>query len=306
MKRQPFSLLRLFAGMLVLTLVVGLADCTRGKRDDEPIDDPQLSSKSREELAEEVRRLTITASEKDSLFNEVVETTKFISEVYTELSSLSGELNSRGVEQKSPDYRQEITKKIQLLAKKMSDNEKRLKDNQSRISELKKSNTKFANQIASYEQVIADLNVIIQTQKEEIGNLNTKVAELSGKVASLTEERAVLNDQVSALTEETNTCYYVIGTQSFLESNKIIDKKGAVLGIFGGKRVPNEDLNLSAFTAINITRQTEIGLPGTFNEVVSTHNLQYMKVSEDKKKITITDPKKFWQTSRYLIVVIDG
>ncbi|MFY8001622.1 MAG: hypothetical protein ACOVSW_23725 [Candidatus Kapaibacteriota bacterium] len=306
MMRKPFSMLRLLAGALVLTLAIGLADCTKGKRDDEPIDDAQLASKSREELAEEVRRLTITASEKDSLFNEVVETTKFISEVYTELSSLSGELNTRGVEQKSPDYRQEITKKIQLLSKKMQDNEKRLKENQSRISELKRSNTKFANQIASYEQVIADLNVIIQTQKEEIGGLNTKVAELSGKVASLTEERAALNDQVSTLTEETNTCYYVVGTQSFLESNKIIDRKGTVLGFIGGKRVPNDNLNLSAFTAVNITRQTEISLPGTLNEVVSTHNLQYIKVSEDKKKITITDPKKFWQTSRYLIVVIDG
>lgn len=290
----------------MITLAIGLVDCTKGRRDDEPIDDPQLANKSREELAEEVRRLTITASEKDSLFNEVVETTKFISEVYTELSSLSGELNTRGVEQKSPDYRQEITKKIQLLSKKMQDNEKRLKENQSRIAELKKSNTKFRNQIASYEQVIADLNVIIQTQKEEISGLNTKVAELSGKVASLTEEKTVLSDQVSNLTEETNTCYYVIGTQSFLESNKIIDRKGTVLGFIGGKRVPNDNLNLSAFTAINITRQTEIGLPGAFNEVVSTHNLQYMKVSEDKKKITITDPKKFWQTSRYLIVVIDG
>jgi DNA repair exonuclease SbcCD ATPase subunit len=306
MMRKPFFMLRLLAGALVLTLAIGLADCTKGKRDDEPIDDAQLASKSREELAEEVRRLTITASEKDSLFNEVVETTKFISEVYTELSSLSGELNTRGVEQKSPDYRQEITKKIQLLSKKMQDNEKRLKENQSRISELKRSNTKFANQIASYEQVIADLNVIIQTQKEEIGGLNTKVAELSGKVASLTEERAALNDQVSTLTEETNTCYYVVGTQSFLESNKIIDRKGTVLGFIGGKRVPNDNLNLSAFTAVNITRQTEISLPGTLNEVVSTHNLQYIKVSEDKKKITITDPKKFWQTSRYLIVVIDG
>ena len=306
MMRKPLSMLRLLAGALVLTLAIGLADCTKGKRDDEPIDDAQLASKSREELAEEVRRLTITASEKDSLFNEVVETTKFISEVYTELSSLSGELNTRGVEQKSPDYRQEITKKIQLLSKKMQDNEKRLKENQSRISELKRSNTKFANQIASYEQVIADLNVIIQTQKEEIGGLNTKVAELSGKVASLTEEKAVLNDQVSTLTEETNTCYYVVGTQSFLESNKIIDRKGTVLGFIGGKRVPNDNLNLSAFTAVNITRQTEISLPGTLNEIVSTHNLQYIKVSEDKKKITITDPKKFWQTSRYLIVVIDG
>jgi uncharacterized protein YeeX (DUF496 family) len=306
MMRNTFPMLRLLAGALVITLAVGLADCTKGKRDDDPIDDPQLSSKSREELAEEVRRLTITASEKDSLFNEVVETTKFISEVYTELSSLSGELNNRGVEQKSPDYRQEITKKIQILSKKMQDNEKRLKENQSRIQELKKSNTKFANQIASYEQVIADLNVIIQTQKEEIGGLNVKVAELSGKVASLTEEKAVLNDQVSTLTEETNTCYYVVGTQSFLEANKIVDRKGAVLGFIGGQRVPNSNLNLSAFTAVNITRQTEITLPGTLNEIVSAHNLQYLKVSEDKRKLTITDPKKFWQTSRYLIVITDG
>lgn len=305
MKRFPNALWRSLAGIVLLVGMIALADC-KGKRDDEPIEDPRLANKSREELADEVRRLSVTASEKDSLFNEVVETTKFISEVYTELSSLSGELNSRGIEQKSPDYRQEITKKIQLLSKRMQDNEKRLKESQSRIQELKKSNTKFANQIASYEQVIADLNTIIQNQKEEIVVLNTKVSELTGKVATLTEEKTALNDQVNTLTEEGNTCYYVVGTQSFLQQNKIIDRKGAVLGFIGGKTVPNENLNTSAFTAVNITRQTEISLPGTFNELVSTHNPQYLKVSDDKKKITITDPKKFWQTSRYLIVLIDG
>ncbi|MCS6808427.1 MAG: hypothetical protein RML40_07365 [Bacteroidota bacterium] len=306
MKYRAYFLQRIVASIMLLVLTASLVECSRGKRDDEPIDDPQLANKSREELVEEVRRLTITASEKDSLFNEVVETTKFISEVYTELSSLSGELNTRGIEQRSADYRQEITRKIQLLAKKMSENEKRLKDNQLRIAELKRSNTKFANQIASYEQVISDLNAIIQTQKEEIAALNIKVAELSGKVATLTEEKAMLNEQVATLTEESNTCYYVIGTQGFLEENKIIDRKGAVLGFIGGKRVPSDNLNLSAFTAINITRQTEIELPGTFNEIVSTHNPQYVKVSEDRKRITITDPKKFWQTSKYLIIVIDG
>jgi hypothetical protein len=299
------TFLRSLAGIAVVVGMFALTDCTKGKRDDEPIEDPRLANKTREELADEVRRLSVTASEKDSLFNEVVETTKFISEVYTELSSLSGELNTRGIEQKSPDYRQEITKKIQLLSKRMQDNEKRLKESQSRIQELKKSNTKFANQIASYEQVISDLNTIIQNQKEEIVVLNGKVSELSGKVVALTEEKAVLNDQVNTLTEETNTCYYVVGTANFLEGNKIMERKGTFIGL-AGKRVPAETLNASAFTAINITRQTEISLPGTLNEVVSSHNTQYMKVSDDKKKITITDPKKFWQSSRYLIVVIDG
>jgi uncharacterized coiled-coil DUF342 family protein len=308
---RRFSFVRPFAryiwsGVLTALIAVSLNDCTKGRRDDEPIDDPQLMSKSREELAEEVRRLTVAASEKDSLFNEVVETTKFISEVYTELSSLSGEINTRGIEQRSTDYRQEITKKIQLIARKMDENEKRLRENQARIQELKKSNTRFSNQIGSYEQVISDLNAIIQTQKEEISALNMKVAELTGKVVTLTEERAVLNEQVNTLTEESNTCYYVVGTQSFLESNKIIDRKGAILGFIGGQRVPSEDLNIGAFTAINITRQTEISLPGPLNEIISMHSPQFMKVSEDKKKITITDPKKFWQTSRYLIIVIEG
>jgi hypothetical protein len=303
--RTPNTLRRAFAGILLVLGIVFLPNC-KDKRNDEPIEDPRLANKSREELADEVRRLSVTASEKDSLFNEVVETTKFISEVYTELSSLSGELNSRGIEQKSPDYRQEITKKIQLLSKRMQDNEKRLKESQSRIQELKKSNTKFANQIASYEQVIADLNTIIQNQKEEIVVLNGKVSELSGKVAVLTEEKTVLNDQVNTLTEESNTCYYVIGTQTFLQQNKIIDRKGAVLGFIGGKTVPNDDLNTKAFTAVNITRQTEIALPSNFIEIVSTHSPQYLKVADDKKKITITDPKKFWQTSRYLIVMIEG
>jgi peptidoglycan hydrolase CwlO-like protein len=306
MTRKSKSWYRIITAMLLAVMTIALVDCTKSRRDDEPIDDPQLANKSREELADEVRRLTVTASEKDSLFNEVVETTKFISEVYTELSSLSGEVNQRGVEQKSPDYRQEITKKIQLLSKRMQDNEKRLKENQGRIQELKKGNTKFANQMGSYEQVISDLNNIIQNQKEEIATLNVKVADLTGKVATLTEEKSVLNDQVSTLTEETNTCYYVVGTASFLEKNNIAERKGKTLGFIGGKYMPIENLNTTAFTAVNTARQTEISLPGPVSEIVSSHNPQFMKISDDKRKITITDPKKFWQTSKYLVLMIEG
>lgn len=273
---------------------------------DEPIEiDPRLANKSKDELADEVRRLTVTAAEKDSLFNEVVETTKFISEVYTELSALSGELNTKGIEQKSTDYKQEITKKIQVLSKRLQENEKRLRENQTRIAELKKKNKSFAAQIANYEKVVADLNIIIQNQKTEIAVLNEKVTELTGQVAILTEQKTELTEKVQTLTEETNTGFYIVGTGGYLTDNNVIERKGAVL-FFGGKRVPKENFNTSLFTAINITKQNEITLPEKVDEIISNHNSTYLKISDDGKKITITDPKKFWQTSKYLIIMVEG
>jgi uncharacterized protein (DUF3084 family) len=288
-----------------MLLMVGLVLGGCKKDSEDPIEDPRIASKSKEELAEEVKRLTVTAAEKDSLFNEVVESTKFVSEVYTELSALSGELNSKATESKPMDYKQEISKKIQLLSKRLQDNEKRLKENQNRIQELKKKNSTFAAQVASYEKMIADLNNIVQSQKNEIQALNEKVVELTGKVATLTEEKTQLTDQVTTLTEENNTGYYIVGTNAYLRDNGIIERRGQVL-FFGGKRVPVEKLNTGLFTAINITRQTEITLPERLNEIVSTHDTSLLTISEDGKKITITDPKKFWQTSKYLIIVIDG
>jgi DNA repair exonuclease SbcCD ATPase subunit len=281
-----------------------LASCKDDKKD-EPIDDPRFVNKSREELAEEVKRLSVTAAEKDSLFNEVVESTKFVSEVYTELSALSGELNSKNAENKPLDYKQEISKKIQLLSKRLQENEKRLRESQSRIQELKKKNSTFAAQIESYEKMIADLNSIVQSQKNEIVTLNEKVVELTGKVATLTEEKVQLDEKVTTLTEENNTGYFIVGTNAYLSENGIIERKGKVL-FFGGKRVPTEKLNTGLFTAINITKQDEIKLPERLNEVVSSHDTSLLKTSEDGKTITITEPKKFWQTSRYLIIVIDG
>ncbi len=301
MLKKTFTMASLLAFMASIVLTVSCS------KKDEPIVDDQknpTAGKSKAELADEVRRLTVTASEKDSLFNEVVETTKFISEVYTELSALSGELNSRSTEQKSADYKQEITKKIQMLSKRLQDNEKRLKENQSRIAELKKKNNTFAAQIASYEKMVGDLNTIVQNQKTEMMALNEKVTELTGKVATLTEEKTELTEKVTTLTEETNTGYYIVGTSSYLTDNNIIEKRGAVL-FFGGKRVPKENLDTKLFTAVNIVRQNEITLPEKFSEMISAHNSNLLKISDDKRKITITDPKKFWQASKYLIIMID-
>jgi uncharacterized protein (DUF3084 family) len=298
--------IRLRGGVLVMVLcgLLFAAGCQKDKETEQPIND-RFAAKSKEELTEEVRRLTVTAAEKDSLFNEVVESTKFVSEVYTELSALSGELNSKSTENRSLDYKQEIAKKIQLLSKRLDENEKRLRENQSRIQELKKKNSSFAAQIASYEKVIADLNSIVQSQKNEIATLNEKVVELTGKVATLTEEKTQLTEQVTTLTEEQNTAYYIVGTNNYLRDNNIVERRGQVL-FFGGKRVPTEKMNTSLFTAINVNRQTEITLPERLNEIVSNHDSSLLKISEDGKKITITDSKKFWQTSRYLIIVIDG
>lgn len=305
MLQQPHqtSFARLLLVLLCLSML-GAASCDRNKKNEDPIDD-RFAAKSKEELAEEVKRLTVTAAEKDSLFNEVVESTKFVSEVYTELSALSGELNSKNTENKPPDYKQEISKKIQLLSKRLADNEKRLKENQARIQELKKKNSSFAAQIASYEKMISDLNNIVQSQKNEIATLNEKVVDLTGKVATLTDEKTQLTEEKNQLTEEINTGYYIVGTASYLQSNNIIEKKGQVL-FFGGKRVPSEKLNTGLFTAININKQTEITLPERLNEIVSNHDPSLLKPSEDGKKLTITDAKRFWLTSKYLIIVIDG
>ena len=68
------------------------------------------------------------------------------------------------------------------------------------------------------------------------------------------------------------------------------------------------DFNREAFTQIDFTSTKTIQLNTKSAKLLSTHPTgSYNLLSENKKvtAIEITDPEKFWQASKYLVVVTE-
>ena len=70
-----------------------------------------------------------------------------------------------------------------------------------------------------------------------------------------------------------------------------------------------KDFDKSAFTTINIMQVTDIPIAAKDVELLTNHpSDSYTLVSDDTKKgmitnLVITNPEKFWSTSKYLVIV---
>ena len=104
-----------------------------------------------------------------------------------------------------------------------------------------------------------------------------------------------------------HTAYYVMGKSGELKDAKIIDRQGGLLGI-GRTSKLNSDFDNSKFTRIDYTQTSSIAVNSDMKIITShpTGTFMLEKDAKDKdivKNIVITDPEKFWSTSKYLVIV---
>ena len=109
-----------------------------------------------------------------------------------------------------------------------------------------------------------------------------------------------------------NTAFYVIGTRAELLAKGVLVEDGHKdVPLFGTRSVaPARELPLQEFTSIDRTSIRQIPLPRADRKyrIVTRQNLAYLNPGSPKKgqvkgEIAIASPDKFWEASRYLIVV---
>lgn len=260
------------------------------------------------------------SAEKDSLLNEVVATSQFISEVNGELAKArDGQpVNVAGgeLETVSPaEARQRLLDRVKALNERLSESESRLEASRKRVAQLSGNNAALSKQLTAYDSTIASFRALIDNQKAEIVTLTEQIAALSAEVTALkgantqlVAERTTLTEEKSVLTTEKNTVYWISGSKDALEKQKIIEQKGGMLGI-GKTQVLARTLDASAFTAIDRTVVTEITLPNPTKSyrIISTNDLSGLsEVPKDGKfkgVLRIANPETFWRPSRFLVLV---
>ena len=114
------------------------------------------------------------------------------------------------------------------------------------------------------------------------------------------------------LTDDHNTAFYVVGTRDELLAKGVLVEDGhRNIPLVGTRGVaPARELPLKEFTSIDRSSIREIPLPRKDRKyrVISRQDLAYLsswtgKKGEVQGPIAIAAPEKFWEPSRYLIVV---
>jgi hypothetical protein len=166
------------------------------------------------------------------------------------------------------------------------------------------------------EAEIEKLNLMIGDRDNMINKLNMKIIgltstskRLDSRISELTDENKYKKDTINMVTDRLNTAYYIIGTEDDLISRNIILKTGGFLGFLGRVNTLSLQLDKSRLEEINILEKTTFNVSAGMKNVdfVTQHpsdSYEIKEINSDSVLITVTDPLKFWQGSKYFVVAI--
>jgi prefoldin subunit 5 len=262
-----------------------------------------------EKLKAENQKLSQLVSVKDTTLNNIFMS---LSDVEENLESVKQKQNIISVTTKqgelSRDVKDRIKDDIAQINELLEKNKQTIASLQGTAKKLKAANIKIDGLEKMIEQLTkqnGEKDAEIASLKEQLTKLNFQLAELNTRVDTLTTRKHALEENVTARTNELNTAYFVIGSQKELEQKGIINRSGGFIGI-GRTATVSANVNLDAFTKIDVRTFQGIEIGHKNVKILSTHPSDSYNLKVDSKNfcsgIEITNSKRFWQSSKYLVI----
>lgn len=271
-----------------------------------------------QEIKDENQRLTTENEElmreneeKDSLINDFVTSFTRIQENLATIREKEERIQAAkdGNLETGMDQREEIISDIEVINELLSENRQAIADLQDKLKRYQYENAKFKRMVSdlSHQVEVKDSQVV--ALKENLATLNFEMEVLNSKYVMSEEQRMKQQEMLEASEEQLNTAYYAVGDKKELTENNVMDKKGGFIGI-GKTKTVADDFNRDYFTKIDISKTTSIpmNLEDSGASIISNHPSESWKwvIEEGKiKSLEISDPDKFWSSTKYLVVLVD-
>lgn len=256
-----------------------------------------------QESALERDSLNRIIEQKDNEINDMMGTFNDIEEGFRQISAAQGRVSvAKAGEGSSAQSR--IMENMQFIQTTMQQNRElinklrqQLRESNVKGDELRKTIENLASQLEEKDAEIKKLRAELEAKDIHIAELDEQVANLADNVSNLKEEGNQKSNTISAQDKELHTAWYVFGTKSELKNQKILSN-GKVL---------QQNFNKDYFTKIDIRVDREVKLYSKSAELLTSHPAGSYTLERDAKKqyiLRIQDPKKFWSTSKYLVVQV--
>lgn len=218
---------------------------------------------------------------------------------------------SRESDLSSEDLKNKINEDIQEINRLLAENRETIQKLGVKLKNSSNENVKLNNMMTQLqEELTAQIEQRegqIATLNEELKHMEVKVEELSTNIASLEESNQEKEEVITEKVGELNTAYFVSGTFKTLEEEQIVDKEGGFLGL-GKTKVLKDDFNQDKFTKIDIRETVFFPVDGEEVQLVTTHPSGSYAIEKDeeseKMNLVISDPEKFWESSKYLVMMV--
>ena len=249
--------------------------------------------------------LELGVSAKDSLINAVFADINAISENLALIKSRENLITVAGESEGGRRPVEEIDNDIKAIDRLLRENRAKIESLQRSAAQLRKANLR----IDGLEKMIADMNRQLAEKKAEVEQLRESLVRMGDEVKSLTEEVAVRSAEVENLSGEKvelqnqlNTVYYIVGAEKELRDAQIINKQGFI----GRTLTVGRNSNFDSFTMADSRLLSEVLVGQKKATLVTSHpEGSYELVTDANKvveKLIITDPVRFWESSKILII----
>ncbi|MEM7659227.1 MAG: hypothetical protein AAF399_24110 [Bacteroidota bacterium] len=289
----------------VLALTISLFGCNQDKLD-------QLNSQNQQLQSDRARQ--------DSLLNDFMATFNAFEEnleLIKEKEQLIS-LEAKGAEMRT-EAKDQVIEDIQMINDLLDQNRQIIDELTQKAESAEVKAGEYQRMIGRLNKKLAERDTEITDLKDELANMEFNVESLNGRLdtlsnrsqelARLTQEQSemLLNredslreqtDMLTAQAEQLNTAYFVAGSAKELKQFDILAS---------GRQV-NRDLDQSKFTQIDIREIQEFSLETKKPKLMTNHPTDsYVFVDENQDKtfdkLEITNPEKFWRSSKYLVLV---
>ncbi len=257
-----------------------------------------------------------TSADKDRALAQVVEASKFADEVDAELRKVRGLSSKVGVTKSDESGKTEAAAAQKDILDRLTQMRQRLAARQRQVTALLDTMKTMRADSSAAATLLADLNARLATRDKEIAAFQDEIRALRTQNAQLTVEKAVLTDTVKAMDVRENKVFYIVGSRRQLIADKLVTEEGGSRGLLivklGKTLVPARSLDEARFTRADRREVLTIPLPRSDRpyRIVSRHDVGLIEAAKKEKdgafrgeSIRITDPVKFWASSRYLIIV---
>ncbi len=275
-------------------------------------DQPKLKEQIAQLQAENVE-LQEQTLDKDQALAEFVESFSTIEKNLAEIRER--ELNitlSNSDMNESEDAHKRVAEDIRMINELMTENKRTIEELNQKIANATGQNSQLRK---AMENAKKELTAQIEERNAQIAELKVNLEESNFTIQELSADLDTLtlanNEQLETIEEQTTqlqTAYYTTGSSKELVAENVLDKDGGFLGI-GKTEKLRSDFNSDKFSKIDITETKEIPLTGKHAELVTNHPSDSYVLEGDEEenleKLVIVDPDRFWNSSKYLVVVLD-
>ncbi len=258
-----------------------------------------------EQLEIEKQNLTVQLAKSDSTLQHYVSVMK---ESVAKMNALVGDEATGQQQVAGEDLPASLDMAIAQVSDLLEQTKKKYQSAWGRYSSASTKVKALENEVEEMKIVVAKKDSIINVLNDKCAALDVKIGEQAADIAELKQMNLELEEKVAEITGNLNTAWYAIGTKEELLGNNIITKTGGFLGFLGRVKVLSPLVSSSKMEKIDIRDKKTFEIKCALDDVkfITLHasgSYSLTTVDAETVNLTVTDPAKFWEGSRYLVIV---